>query len=211
MFRLFIADDHPVIRQGIIRALPDIKVVGEASTAEELLRRLPTHRCDVVLLDLALPDKNGMALIPKIKACCPWVRILVFSIFNDPEYARHALELGAAGYVVKTASLQELRTAVRQVIGGHSYVSFSLDEDAIGTRPARVKRLSTQERKILVLIADGKRLKEMAELLGLSVKTIVAYRARIREKLQLASPSALIRYAVAYRLGKSTSVLRQTV
>src|SRR5690348_10460707 len=131
MFRLFLADDHVIIRQGIKRALTDMTVVGEASTAAELLNRLPRHLCDVLLLDLALPGESGICLIPKIKALCPRVRIIVFSMFSEPEYARHALEAGAAGYVLKTASMKELRDAIRHVIAGQTYLSRPFDEEDI--------------------------------------------------------------------------------
>jgi DNA-binding NarL/FixJ family response regulator len=200
MVRLFIADKHPIIRQGIKRGLADVEVVGEASTAEELLHRLPKHACDVLLLDLVFPHQNGLTLIPTIRAWCPFVRIIVFSMFNEPRYARQALDLGAAGYVVKTASMAELRTAVQRVLAGQTYLSQPLEEDDIHTRRRSVRTLSPREEQILQLIASGQRIRDIAELLGISVKTIKSHQANIREKLYLSSSSALLNYAVTDRL-----------
>jgi DNA-binding NarL/FixJ family response regulator len=202
MVRLFIAEDHKIIRQGIKHGLADVKVVGEACTAEELLHRLPKHPCDVLLLDLVLPDEHGLTLIPKIRALCPLVRIIVFSGFSEPRYARQALESGAAGYVVKTASMKELKIAVQRVVAGHTYLSQPFDEDDIRTRQQPVKRLSPREQQILQLIASGHSMVEIAALLAVSLKTIITHRDNIREKLQLPSVSALLNYAVTDRLGR---------
>jgi DNA-binding NarL/FixJ family response regulator len=205
MFRLFLADDHAIIRQGIKRALTDMTVVGEASTAEELLKGLPKHLCDVLLLDLALPGESGVRLIPQIKALCPHVRIIVFSMFSEPEYARHALEAGAAGYVLKTASMQDLRDAIRQVLAGHSYLSRPFDEQEINEPRPAVKRLSPREEQIMQLIGAGKPMRDIAESLALSPKTVATHRARILEKLQLKSSSDLLRYAVYHGLKGSAT------
>ncbi|WP_447986392.1 response regulator [Nitrospira sp. Nam74] len=196
MVRLFLAEDHKIIRQGIKHGLADVKVVGEASTAEELLSRLPKHPCDILLLDLVLPDEHGFTLIPKIKVLCPLLRIIVFSGFSEPRYARQALELGAAGYVVKTASMKELKTAVQRVVAGQTYLSQPFDEDDIRMPQLPVKRLSPREEQILHLIANGHSMVEIASLLGVSVKTVMSHRANIREKLQLPTVSALLNYAV---------------
>jgi two-component system, NarL family, invasion response regulator UvrY len=201
MYRLFIADDHAVIRQGIRRALTDMVIVGEASTAVELLHRLPVHPCDVLILDLALPDGSGMDLIPKIKARCPHVPIVVFSMFSEPAYARHALQVGAGGYVLKTSPMTELRTAIRRVIGGQTYLSSSFDEDDIQHSPPRpaAGRLSSRELQVLQRFAAGQAMGDIAKSLGISPKTVATHRARILDKLQLTSTSALIRYALSQR------------
>ena len=200
MFRLFIADDHAVIRQGIRRALTEIEIVGEASTAKDLLERLSKQPCDVLLLDLALPDGNGIRLIPKIKASCPHVRIIVFSMFSEPEYPRRALEAGASGYVLKTCPMAELSKAIRRVIAGQSYLSQPFDEDDFHLTPrgSRAKRLSRRELQVVQFIVAGHSMRDIANVLGLSPKTIMTHRSRIFEKLQLASTSALIRYAVSH-------------
>jgi two-component system, NarL family, invasion response regulator UvrY len=206
MFRLFLADDHAIIRQGIKRAVTDMTVVGEASTAAELLNRLPRHLCDVLLLDLALPGESGIRLIPKIKALCPRVRIIVFSMFGEPEYARRALEAGAAGYVLKTASMKELCDAIRHVIAGHTYLSRPCDEQDIREPRPPMKRLSPREKQIMQLIGAGKPMRDIADCLALSPKTVATHRARILEKLQLKSSSDLLRYAVYHGLKESPTV-----
>jgi DNA-binding NarL/FixJ family response regulator len=205
MFRLFLADDHAIIRQGIKRAVTDMTVVGEASTAAELLSRLPRDLCDVLLLDLALPGESGMCLIPKIKTLCPRVRIIVFSMFGEPEYARRALEAGAAGYVLKTASMKELRDAIRHVIAGHTYLSRPFDEQDIRESRPPMKRLSPREEQIMQLIGAGKPMRDIADSLALSPKTVATHRARILEKLQLKSSSDLLRYAVYHGLKESAT------
>jgi DNA-binding NarL/FixJ family response regulator len=199
MYRLFLADDHAVIRHGIRRALPDMVIVGEASTAVDLLHQLPVQPCDVLVLDLALPDGNGMDLIPKIKIRCPHVRIIVFSMFSEPAYARHALASGAAGYVLKTCPMTELRTAIRRVIGGQTYLSPSFDEDGVqygSSRPA-AGRLSPRELQVLQRLAAGQTVADIANSLGVSPKTVATHRARILDKLQLTSTAGLIRYALS--------------
>lgn len=205
MFRLFLADDHVIIRQGIKRALTDMTVVGEAGTAAELLDSLPTHPCDILLLDLALPGESGIRLIPKIKALCPRVRIIVFSMFGEPDYARHALEAGAAGYVLKTAPMKELRDAIRHVIAGHTYLSGSFDEQDVREPRPPMKRLSPREEQIMHLIGAGKPMRDIADSLALSPKTVATHRARILEKLQLKSSSDLLRYAVHHGLKESST------
>jgi two-component system, NarL family, invasion response regulator UvrY len=204
MFRLFLADDHAIIRQGIKRALTDMTVVAEASTADELLAGLPAHPCDVLLLDLGLPGESGIRLIPSLKRLCPRVRIIVFSMFSEPEYARHALEAGAAGYVLKTASMQELRDAVRQVIAGQTYLSHHFDEQELSSPRPPVKRLSPREEQIMQLIGAGKPMRDIADSLALSPKTVATHRARILEKLHLKSSSDLLRYAVYHGIKEST-------
>lgn len=203
MFRLFLADDHAVIRQGIKRALTDMTVVAEASTAAELVTRLPTHPCDVLLLDLSLPGESGVRLIPKLRALCPRVRIIVFSMFSESEYARRALEAGASGYVLKTASMQELRDAIRQVVSGQTYLSRHFDEQEISEPRLPVKRLSPREEQIMQLIGAGKPMRDIADSLALSPKTVATHRARILEKLHLKSSSDLLRYAVYHGLKES--------
>ena len=202
MLRLFIADDHAVIRQGIRRALTDVTIVGEASSARELLQRLPHQMADVLLLDLSLPDQHGVQVIPKVKALSPNTRIIIFSMFAEPDYARFALQAGATGYVLKTAPMKELRDAIRQVVAGNLYLSPPFDELDLHMSAANGKRLSPREDQILQLIADGKTMREIAVMLEVSPKTIAAYRTRLLEKLQLTSTSALIRYAVSSRSGK---------
>lgn len=200
MFRLFLADDHAVIRQGIRRALTDMVIVGEVSTVAELLQRLPTEPCDVLVLDLALPDGSGINVIPKIKVRCPHVRIIIFSMFSEPAYARQAFKAGAAGYVLKTCPITELRKAIRQVIAGQTYLSSFFDEDDMHDGPPRpaAGHLSPRELQVLQRMVAGHAVGDIAESLGISPKTIAVHRARILDKLQLTSTAALIRYALCH-------------
>jgi DNA-binding NarL/FixJ family response regulator len=134
---------------------------------------------------------------------CPRVRIIVFSMFGEPEYARQALEAGAAGYVLKTASMKELCDAIRHVIAGHTYLSRPFDEQDIREPRPPMKRLSPREKQIMQLIGAGKPMRDIADCLALSPKTVATHRARILEKLQLKSSSDLLRYAVYHGIKES--------
>lgn len=202
MLRIIIVDDHTVIRQGLRRGLTDMTIVGEAGTAEDLFKLLHHLTADVLLLDLSLPDEHGVHVIPRVKALNPHLRIIVFSMFAETDYVRHALKAGASGYVLKTATFKEVNEAIRCVVAGHTYLSPPLDDIDLQMGNLYEKRLSPREEQVLQLIAAGKAMKEIAALLDVSPKTIAAYRARMLEKLQLNSTSALMHYAVSLRLSK---------
>lgn len=202
MLRIVIVDDHTIIRQGLRRGLTDMTIVGEAGTAEDLFKLLPHLTADVLLLDLSLPDEHGVHVIPQVKALYPHLRIIIFSLFAETEYVRHALKAGASGYVLKTATLKDLNEAIRCVVAGYTYLSPPLNDIDLQMGNLYEKRLSPREEQVLQLIAAGKAMKEIAALLDVSPKTIAAYRARMLEKLQLNSTSALMHYAVSLRLGK---------
>ncbi len=209
--RILLADDHAVLRAGLrllIEAQADMTCVGEAGDGVELLAQAERLQPDLVLLDLSMPRLGGLAALPEIRRKAPQARILVLTMHADDEYLRQCLKGGAAGYVLKQAADQELLLAIRAVMRGEVYIHPAmtralLDDlvgrgrEAAGAGPARPEdALSEREAEVIKQVARGHTNQEIADRLGLSVKTVETYRARAMEKLGLANRAALVRYAV---------------
>ena len=204
MIDLILADDHAMLREGLRRKFEDMnqfRVVGEAGAAAELMALLPLAPRPVILLDIKLPDDNGLHLIPRIKAAAPQARIVILTMFNHVRYLLQALELGAHGFVVKGAPSTELVKAIGEVAAGHTYVC---DEMAplLATRihqpqkASPLESLSSREFEVLTLIATGLSPQEIGSRLGINIKTVGTYRHRLMEKLQLDSTAELVRFAL---------------
>jgi two-component system invasion response regulator UvrY len=210
MTRLLIADDHPIVREGLRRVVEDapgggITVVGEASDGDELLAQASSVDPDVVLLDITMPGPGFVETIQRLKAIHPRVRILVLSVQPEDQFAVRALKAGAAGYVSKNLSPEHLVTAIHEVIRGGRYVSPSLAQRlaaavADGADRPPHEGLSAREYQVLCLIGAGKSVKEIAAAMDLSVKTVSTYRTRILEKTTLKSNAEIIRYTVEHGL-----------
>ncbi len=208
MIRTLIVDDHKIVREGLIQILretPDICVVGEAGNGREALQKLRVSTPDVVLLDVSMPEMDGMASIHAIKQEYPKLPVLVLSMYPEEQYAIRFLKVGAAGYLTKESASDELIEAIRKVAGGGRYVTGSLADrlaGELGRHPHQgdLAALSDRELQTLRLLAAGQTLSETAAQLSLSVKTISTYRARILTKLGLRSTAELIRYAVEHQL-----------
>lgn len=208
MIKVFIVDDHEIIREGlkmIIREAPDLKFAGEAQDATEGLKRIKTTDCDVVILDLNMPDKNGLDVIADIKNAKPKAHILMLSIQPEEKFAIRSLKAGASGYLSKDAALEELVNAIRKVHTRGRYISARLAEQiAFEVVPedslALYDTLSSREREIMLKIAKGCKVKEIAEELELSESTVFTYRMRILEKLSMKSNVELARYAIENNL-----------
>lgn len=204
MIRVLLADDHPVLRQGLARLLldhPDLRVVGEAGTADELFALLPDGGADVVVLDVSMPGPGVGEVLRRLAANHPRVRVLVLSGHAEEQYAVRVLKAGAAGYLTKERSAEDLVTAVRRVAQGGRYVSQTLAErlaSELGQSDSAAphEQLSSREFAVLQGIAAGLTLKEIAARLALSPKTVSTYRARILAKLGLSSTADLVRYVV---------------
>jgi len=210
MIRVFIADDHPIVRQGlrqILAGTDDVGVVGEACAGQELLDRLPTTPCDVVLLDLTMPGIDGMDVLKILHRDWPKVPVLVLTMHSEDQFALRTLKAGASGYLTKDSAPGELVGAIRHIVAGNRYVSPSVAEllaahlGPEGDKPAH-ERLSDREYQVLRFIAMGRSTREIAEELRLSVKTVGTYRGRILEKMQMHSAAELTAYAVRYRLAE---------
>ncbi len=210
MIRLAIADDHPIVREGLRRiAVEDagIAVAGEASTAAELFRLLDAAAVDVILLDVSMPGATFVETLLELRERHPSVKILVLSVHPEDQWAMRALRAGAAGYLTKDQSPEQLVQAIRRVARGGKYVSESLAEKLAGlvdSGRARAphERLSDREFEVLRALGSGMTVKDVALQLHLSAKTVSTYRTRLLEKMGLKSKADLVRYVVSHELLK---------
>lgn len=209
MINVLITDDHPVVRRGIRQILEDDERIGkiqEASDGKELFERLNEQLFDVILLDISLPGRSGLDLIGQIKKTQPSAAILILSIHSEEMYAIKALKAGAAGYLTKTSAPEELLSAINKVSKGERYISVSLAnslaENLISDSEMPLHQLlSSRELEVLRLLAEGKKVVQIASELSLSPKTISTYRERLLEKLKLHTTADLIRYAITEGIG----------
>jgi DNA-binding NarL/FixJ family response regulator len=206
--RVFIADDHAIVREGLKQILAeerDISVVGEAETGLDAIKLFRKSRCNVLLLDISLPDRNGIEVLKQIKDDKPELAVLMLSMHREDQYAIRSLKAGASGYLTKQSAPRELVGAIRQVAGGQRYVSAQLAQvlaAQIGDdhdKP-RHEGLSDREYQTLMMIASGKTVSEIARELSLSVKTISEYRSRLLAKMNLKTSAELTHYAIRNQL-----------
>jgi len=208
--RVLIADDHAIVRQGLRQILsdtPDLTVAGEAENGVQAVQMVRTGEWDVVLMDVSMPDRNGIDALKLIKKEFPRLPVLILSMYPEEQYAIRALKAGAAGYLTKQSAPELLVTAIRQVASGKKYVSPSLAEElanAIGDDSERLphEKLSDREYQTLCMIASGKTPTEIAEALNLSVKTVSVYRARLLEKMNLRNNAELTHYGLKHGLAE---------
>lgn len=208
MIRTLLADDHRIVRDGLRRLLteaPDIEVVAEVGSGYEALALAGEVRPDVMVLDVSMPGPGLLEVIRGVLAGHARCRVLILSAHPESEYAVRAIRAGAAGYLVKDRSPEELVAAVRQVASGRRYLTPEVadllaDATARPAPAAPEEALSDRERQVLELLAAGKANKEIAAALGVSPKTVSTYRARLLEKLRLTSTADLIRFALRNRL-----------
>ncbi|QOY84976.1 response regulator [Paludibaculum fermentans] len=200
---ILLADDHSVVRQGFRRILEsqaDMEIVGEASNGREAIERATTLSPDVVVMDVAMPELNGIEATRRLMESSPRTRVLALSMHKDAVYVREILRAGARGYLLKDAIDADLLAAVRAIARGEGYLSPAI-ADAVLTDYRQhvtdpIDLLTSREREVLQLIAEGKTNKEIASDLKLSVYTVDAHRGRIMEKLNLHSTGELVRFAV---------------
>ena len=201
--RILLADDHAVVRQGfkmILDAQPDMEIVGEAANGREALALAEEVRPDVVVMDVAMPELNGIEATRRLAASVPHARVLALSMHKDSVYVREILRAGARGYVLKESVAGDLVKAVRAVASGEGYLSPAVSNAVLDDYRRHVTNpidlLTSREREVLQMLAEGKTNKEIAAVLDLSVYTIDAHRGRIMEKLNLHSINELVRFAV---------------
>jgi DNA-binding NarL/FixJ family response regulator len=201
--RILLADDHVMVRQGfrmILAAQPDMEIVGEAGNGREAVELAEQLHPDVAVMDVAMPDMNGIEATRRLAVSAPRTRVLALSMYKDSVYVREILRAGARGYLLKDAIDRDLLSAVRAVATGEGYLSPAVS-DAVLTDYRRhvtdpLDLLSAREREVLQMIAEGKTNKEIATALKLSVYTVDAHRGRIMEKLNLHSVGELVRFAL---------------
>lgn len=215
--RILIAEDHTLLRVGL-RALlaqePDIEIVGEADNGRDAIRSISTLEPDLVLMDLTMPGTNGIEAIAEIKRRFPEIRVLVLTLHRTEEYVHQSLRAGADGYILKDATHDELRIAIRSVLNGKTYLSPDISNTVISGYLGNGKSagvasawetVTHRERQVLKLVAEGRPNKSIAEYLCLSVKTVEKHRSNLMKKLDLHNASMLTAFAIGKGLVVSES------
>jgi DNA-binding NarL/FixJ family response regulator len=208
MLRILIADDHTVVRKGLRQILLDefpTAVIKEVADAEELVMKVMTEKWDVVVSDLSMPGRSGLDALQQIKLSFPALPVLILSIHPEEQYALRALKAGASGYLSKDTAPDELVKAVQKVLLGKKYISQSIAEKLANTFSADAdlsphEKLSDREFDVMKLLANGKSVSDIAEMLSLSVTTVSTYRARVMTKMDMRSNSDLTKYAIEHHL-----------
>jgi DNA-binding NarL/FixJ family response regulator len=209
---VFLADDHTLVREGIKRLInsnDDMEVVAEADNGRDAIRIATKTNPTVALVDITMPGLNGLETTKQLRKECPNIQILILTIHTDQEYVFQALRAGAIGYVVKHAPAEDLYAAIRAASRGESFMSPSISRVVIEDYRKRIKdgevdyeweNLTTREREVLQLIAEGHTNKDVARLLNISVKTVETHRARIMQKLDIHDVTGLTKYAIRKKL-----------
>ncbi|BBJ24663.1 response regulator [Candidatus Nitrotoga sp. AM1P] len=208
MIDILVVDDHALIRKGmkqILNDTEDIRVTGEAENGMQAIKMTQENIYDLVLLDISMPDKNGIDVLKQLKLNNPQLPVLILSMHEENQYALRSLKAGAAGYLSKQSAPTQLVNAIRQVACGKKYISNELAEELAnglsqGYQELLHQTLSNREYQTLCLMASGKSLSEMAEALSLSAKTVSVYRARLLEKMKLKNNAEAVRYAIMNHL-----------
>lgn len=206
---VFIVDDHPLVREwltNLIHQQPDFLVCGEAEEAAAALQAIITIKPDVAIVDISLKEGSGIELIKNIKANCPAVAVIVLSMHDESLYAERAIRAGARGYIMKRETTKKIIEAIRTVLGGKLYVSerqtalFAKKflDGHLPTDGSPIEQLSDRELEVFQLLGQGYETRQVAESLHISMKTVQAYCARIKEKLKLASALELLREAIRW-------------
>ncbi len=202
--RVILVDDHTLIIEGLRKILDrnrEIVVVGEARSAEELLDLLRRQEAEIVILDIDLPGRSGLDVLPDVTVARPGVKVLMLSMYAEESFALRALQAGAMGYISKRAVTEDLVTAIQTIAGGETYVSSSMTRSLVdqmrqGGGAGPLPALSGREFEVLRLIASGRSVGEIAQQISLSVHTVTTYRARLLKKLGLKTNADLVRYAL---------------
>jgi len=203
---VLLADDHTLVRAGIrslLESIDGVEVVGESGDGRETLDLITQHRPDVALLDIAMPGLSGLEVAKRAVQECPKTRIIILSMHADPTYVTQALRTGVAGYLLKGAAVAELPLALRSVMRGETYLTpkisrsvvegFLRDTDA---EPDMLEGLTSRQREILQLIAEGHSTKEIAGILNVSIKTVETHRTRLMDRLEIRDLPGLVRFAI---------------
>jgi len=202
---VLIADDHTLVRAGIrslLEKLPGVVVVAEASDGREILRLVAEHQPEIVLMDIAMPELNGLEATRLLTETHRNTRVIILSIYSDEEHVYQALRAGAAGYLLKGAATEELELAIRSVAQGETYLAPQVSRPVIDEYIRRTNasrpgdNLSSRQRQVLQLIAEGKTMKQIALTLGISVKTVETHRSQLMTRLNIHEVAGLVRYAI---------------
>jgi two-component system response regulator NreC len=206
--RVFLAEDHTIVRKGIrslLNGQPDIEVVGEAANGRDAVEQVETLQPDIVLMDITMPELNGLEATRRIKKEHPHIKVLVLTMYTNEEYIHQLLQAGASGYLDKHTAPNELVLAIQSVNRGDPFLSPSISKTIIeeylrqsdDTHPEdNYDKLSSREREVLQLLAEGHSYKDVAEKLQISVKTVGVHRINIMEKLTISNSAELVKYAI---------------
>ncbi len=205
--KIIIADDHPLYRRGLKNAFaetPDIKVVDEAESGEELLKKIQGKDLSLVILDITLPGKGGLETLKQLRVDRPNLPVLMLTVLPEEHYAVRFFKAGASGFITKESSTDQIYAAVRKVSNGGKYASPQITEKLAfdfgkSDRPTH-ERLSDREHQVFIMLAEGQSPTEIGNALSLSVKTISTHRSRILDKMQMKKNAELIHYAISHRL-----------
>ena len=208
MIKVFLADDHYIVRRGLKQILSsekDIMVIGEASNSAEIFERTDTEEWDVMVLDIAMPGKNGLDILINLKNKYPKSKILILSMYSELEVVSRALRTGADGYLNKDSAPEELVSAVKNIYSGKRYIGSTItieDDPRFAAENGNYlhNKLSEREFQVLCLLASGYSLKQIACDLSVNIKTVSTYRARILEKFNVKTNVDLVHYAIKHKL-----------
>jgi DNA-binding NarL/FixJ family response regulator len=209
MIRVALADDHNLVRSGIralLERLPGVEVVGEASNGREALALIAREKPDMALLDIGMPELNGLEAAPRIARDAPRTKVVILSMHADEKHVAQALRAGVAGYVLKDSCADELPVLIRAITRGETYLSPGISKQVVealksrmsegAVEPALPDPLTSRQREILQLVAEGLSTKEIAGKLDLSIKTVETHRTQIMNRLQIRDVAGLVRYAI---------------
>ncbi len=207
---VFLADDHTVVRDGLrylLEAQPDIRVIGDAANGREAVRLVEKLCPDVVIMDIAMPELNGIEATRNIRVACPPAQIIILSMHSTSEHIGRALQAGANGFLLKESAGIEVVSAVRAVHTGHRYLSQKISDrliddyrHQIAKTESSLSRLSPREREVLQLVVEGKSNADIADTLSLSLKTVETYRSRMMDKLDISDLPSLVKFAIQHGL-----------
>ena len=204
MIKILVVDDHAIVRDGLKRIFvdtPDMVVADEASNGEEVINKVGNNDYDLVLLDISLPGRDGLDVLKQLKCTNPKIPILILSMYPEEHYAVRSLRAGASGYLTKQSSSDELIGAIRKVAQGRRYITPSLAEKlafdlGVDVRKLPHERLSDREYQVMCMIGSGQTVREIAETLSLSIRTISTHRAHILNKMEMKNNAQLTYYAI---------------
>jgi DNA-binding NarL/FixJ family response regulator len=205
---VFVADDHAIVREGLANLLgarPDIQVVGTAADGRDTVRQVEKLKPEVVVMDISMPQMNGIEAAREIRSRAPQTRVVILSMHSSTEHVFHALEAGACAYVLKESAASEIVDAVHAVHAGHRYLSPKVSEvmaDNIsrGSAASPLESLSKRERQVLQLVAEGRSSAQIAATLHLSPKSVDTYRSRLMQKLHIGDVAGLVKFAIQHGL-----------
>lgn len=219
MIRILAIDDHPIVLRGIKNILEcheNMEVTGEASTGKMAIELLKKNSYEAIILDLSLPDENGMEVFKKIRKLNPEIPVLFLSGYKEDQYAIQAIKIGAAGYLCKDSMAEVLVEAIQKIVDGGKFITPDIAEKMANYLEREnnlgFEDLSQREAEVFLMMADGKHLKEIAETMGLSIKTVSTFKSRVFDKMGFLSPADLIKHAMRFHLhGKKLRVKKNSL